>query len=523
VVVVGAQAALERSVVRDTEPLLGGGVGRGIQAQGHAPTLTRASVTLDRSLVERSHAAGVFASGADVTVTSALIRDTLAGPAGDGRSIHAQDDATLGASTLALQGARIDGSIVAGVFVGGSHASIESTVITGTLGGGDPGRELVVQYGPMAGVSPSVQVRHSLVESAGSLGVFAAGADVILDGTAVVAAAGNAPNRGVDVVAYPDAVVRSGVSLVASTVEGCGEMGVFASGADLWIDATAVRDSLPAMLGPGRGINVQAHGDGQRGSLVLQHSVIERSHQVGVGVIGSDSTMIASEIRDTYPPASGVARGVNVQSEPSTDARASATITSLLVERSHGIGIFAGASDAVADAVIVRDTLPTSDGSGGRGVVIQELCTPEGCDPTKRSVVSLTRTLVQRSREMGIYVGASDATITTSAVRETLSRDDGSFGDGIAVFASGGSASAAVYDTRIADSFRAAISSWGATVSLDSCLLSCQKHDINGEPLDGVAPHLDDLGGNLCGCPTADGNCYADAATLVPPAALDGL
>src|SRR5581483_11727495 len=106
----------------------------------------------------------------------------------------------------------------------------------------------------------------------------------------------------------------------------------------------------------GVGVSVQGKGS-DRGALSLSSSVIERCLEEGVYVSGSDATIAATAIRDVAPESDGsYGRGVDVQS---TDGRrATLTMQSSVVERCFDIGVFAQASDVTVASSIVRDMQP---------------------------------------------------------------------------------------------------------------------------------------------------------------------
>jgi hypothetical protein len=80
-----------------------------------------------------------------------------------------------------------------------------------------------------------------------------------------------------------------------------------------------------------------------------------------------------------------------------------------------------------------------------------------------------------------------------------------------------GPATVSIDGSFIDASTRAAISNFGAFVSLGGVRMRCQAFDINGETYDGSAPELEDRGDNLCGCPVADSPCKSVAVGLQAP------
>jgi hypothetical protein len=90
-------------------------------------------------------------------------------------------------------------------------------------------------------------------------------------------------------------------------------------------------------------------------------------------------------------------------------------------------------------------------------------------------------------------------------------------GDGIVLVTSLGLRDGAVTNSHVVDSARAGLSAWGGRLAVGTSTLTCQSFDINGDPYQGVAHELIDLGGNACGCPEATDACKALSANLEPP------
>jgi hypothetical protein len=135
--------------------------------------------------------------------------------------------------------------------------------------------------------------------------------------------------------------------------------------------------------------------------------------------------------------------------------------------------------------------------------------------------------LVENNRVFGVMVQGADATLDGLLVRNTLPlASDGSFGDGVVVvslvLASGpAEASAVVTNTRIENSARAGLASFGSHVTIGGSAMSCNAFDLDGEELDGFQFSFEDLGGNDCGCPEPFETCVAQSSSLLPPEPLD--
>lgn len=102
---------------------------------------------------------------------------------------------------------------------------------------------------------------------------------------------------------------------------------------------------------------------------------------------------------------------------------------------------------------------------------------------------------------------------------------DGFFGDGIDAFLC---QLVVVTDNLVWDSARASVANFASTMRLKSNDLQCAGYELEGEELhaDFLGPGIPsqttpflfvDDGGNVCGCPDANGACVVETAGLAPP------
>jgi hypothetical protein len=246
----------------------------------------------------------------------------------------------------------------------------------------------------------------------------------------------------------------------------------------------------------------------------MHASVIERSHEIGLFVSGAPVTLESSIVRDTAEMTSdgSSGRGLSAQDQGS-DARATITLRGSLVQSSRDIGIFVEGTDLILERTIVRDTQPrVADGLGGIGVNVQD-------NPLTHatSTAQLTSSLVETSFVCGVAVVATVATFDDVVVRDVKSNGDGTFGDGIDVIAEGAAASATINGGRIEATTRAGIASFGATVSLGGTTLECAAIPLDRETLGAFDPAFTDVGGNACGCSGAAITCQILSSGLAPP------
>lgn len=274
----------------------------------------------------------------------------------------------------------------------------------------------------------SVAVSSSLIERNREVGLLASGAlvelrEVVVRGTRPTTGF-QTRGTGIAVQADPARGTRSTLSMRSSVVEQNHEAGIYVSGADADIEASVVSGTLPqpADLERGRGLHFQDDpATGARSNAVVRASLIDDNHEFGVLVAGSDAMLEAVVVRDTLPKASDqtVGLGIGILDSPDTFAPSSALLRASLIEHNHLLGVLISGSDAELDAIVVRDTLPqVSDQLGGRGIGIQE-----GTDTAARSHTVVRTSLIEHSREFGITVHASDAELDAVVVRDTLPQE----------------------------------------------------------------------------------------------------
>jgi hypothetical protein len=468
-----------------------------------------------RGLSLRGQAMGFYLSGSlDMLLERVWVHDNA------GRGIDVES--AYGPTGITIRGALVEQNHANGVFVAGPEATLESSVIRATEpdARGLYGRGVGVQAWPPTAAPSTLRLQGSVVEQNHDMGVFVEGSSATVEASVVRTTQPDAQGlfgRGVNVQADPTTGAPSTLSLQRSVVEQNHEHGVFVAGSEATVEASVVRaTALDAEELVGRGVNVRADPTtGAPSTLHLQRSLVEENHQLGVFVEGSSATVDASVVRRTLP-AHGFGRGVNVQADPTTGSPSTFDLQHSLVEQNHQVGVVVAGGEATIEASVVRETQPNVLGYHGRGVQVQ-------MHPTTgtASTLLLESSLVEQSYEGGVYVIDADATLASCVVRDSLPNGDDRLGEGVSLASALGNASATIRATRIERSARAAVSTWGAHVAIGGSVLSCQAFDINYETYGGTAARLDDLGGNLCGCPEATAPCVGVTASLEPPPLIE--
>jgi len=211
-------------------------------------------------------------------------------------------------SVLEVRTSVVDDNAETGVYVTGSDATLDATVIRATksASNGGYGWGLSVAIGQSSGRRSSAIVRSSVLSGNHESAVFVGGSDAAFEATVLHDTKAQAfdDNGGSGLRVQPDPATgeRSVVTLDACSLEGNREYGVLAAGSDVTLDGTIVRATTAArdnQLGMGFALVPHGGARGVRGSAKLHHSVFERNHTIGALIQGSDATLEGTIVRNT--------------------------------------------------------------------------------------------------------------------------------------------------------------------------------------------------------------------------------
>jgi hypothetical protein len=475
-----------------------------------------ASGTVVRNLSVSGAGDGVNVLGStDVRLEELRVHDNA------GRGVAVQND--LGRTSVTLRGVLVEQNSDAGVFISGSEVTVEASVVRTTQPSvqGPFGRGVTAQAHTVTGLSSTLLVRGSLVDENHDVGVNVVGSTATVEASVVRATQPDGLQRfghGVQVVAHPTSGAPSTLSVVKSLIERSHTAGVQVEASEATIESTVIlATELDASGGLGHGLNAQADlVRSAPATVVLRTSLIDQNHDVGLFVAAADVTVEASVVRNTQPDgAQRGGRGFAVQAHPMSSLPGRLTLTSSLVDQNQQLGLFIEGSQVTIDASVVRATAKTA-GVAGRAMNLQ----PFGTTAVP-SEAKLTRSLIELNFETGVFVAGSHASIETCLIRDTQPNDYASLENGVSVIHYGGDGSVDISATRIERSARAGVSAFGARASVSRSALTCQAVDLNRELQFGHEPTLEDLGGNLCGCPEPNAPCKALSANLEPPQAVE--
>lgn len=441
-----------------------------------------ASVALRGSLVESAAIAGAHAMGGSLSVEQCVIRSSLPDASGQwGRAISVTADPVGGQrATLEVRGSDIASNRELGIAGWGADMMLEDTVVRATQPRDSDqgvGAGVYAAWDPATGLRASLRVVRSVVDHNHYAGVWAQDGDLHMEQTVVretqpqamddgggygVRIVGNEPLAG----PRPVGIVRQ------SVIDGNRVVGLVVMSAQADIESVIVRDTqgrqvaeAPLNSKLGRGVSVEiAEGTGARSSVAIRGSLVERSHETGLLILGSEATIDSTAVRE-------------VESDP-------------------GNGMF---GTGITFQVDVRGNRDPADGT-------------------------IERSVVQQSRGAGVAVLGADVTLADVMVSDVRPQEyEDNLGDGIVV-SSFLVLWPDLFPTRlqatrvtVRNSARAGVASFASDVSLGTSLLDCNTIQLDGEEIEGEAFTFEDRGGNECRCGAQVDECRILTTGLSPP------
>jgi hypothetical protein len=382
---------------------------------------------------------------------------------------------------------------------------------------GDVGMAIAPAWGPA-----SATVSRSLVENTAGVGISAASSSLEVIETVVRDIADGPIGEGRGIAAERISDGPLSFTLRSSIIERATGVGIAIAGIEATIESSLVRDTRPEQvgLGLGRGMTIQdtLPPSAARAEVVIRQSLLDGHHDAGIFITGSDVEIEHTVVQNTAPNAADDTNGMGIvaQYTPATEESSDLVIRESLVEQSHDTGIGLSCSRGVFESVIVRDTQPRpTDGWRGIGVIASYDPTG-GAGASPRANLALSWSLIERNRVGGLSVFGSTATVDHSLIRHTAPIADGRFGDGI--LALGELLAPTEVDvsaSTVSDNQRVGIVSFGATVRVGSTRLICNAIDLDGEQWE-TAYLFEDLGGNQCGCEQTE-VCHVISSNLEAP------
>lgn len=502
----GSDVRLERAWIHDTA--------------GPSVLSSRGALAIRDSLFENAAEVGVEVLGGSAVIERLSVRDVRADTRGQfGRAISTE---TRGDVTL--RRIVIEGALEIGVFATASKLAIEDSWVRDTRGRKADGR---LGHGIQIERGASLALTRSVVERSHDVGVSVFGAAATLEDVLVTDVAprvsDGAGGRGVSVEPHAGSASASSLTMRRARVARARSGGVVVLGATATIEDSAILD-IQAQSSDGRFgrcLAAQTHaGTGWGSELTVARSAFGRCREAGLVVEGSRASIRRTWVHDIEPElASGrFGRGVDVRIDPRSSVPTDVVLGSSIVERAREYGIGASGAHLVVDGCLVRDIGSPAQPTG-RGIdVIVDAVAKVPSD------VSIERSIVERTRDVGVIVFGSRLLFRNSVVREIASVD-GAFGDGLGVGAltlEGETfpGTLVVEGSLVSGAARAGVLVGGGALQLARTRLECAPVALDAETLETslgpIAARLEDGGGNACGCGGSWSRCRAMSSGVRP-------
>jgi len=428
VAVAGSDATLERTVVRYTKPQdKDGKYGIGLQAGFGVPGETASTVTIDDCLFADNHGQGLSLWGAKATVRRTVVRGTEPQSA-DGKYGTGIKAGPLGQqllqADLTVQDCLVQDNSSFGVELDGAKALLERTVVRDTRARTDKKYGIGVQGYNGADMT----VKECLVVGNRQMGISLMGCTGTVERSIVRDTApqllDKAAGYGIAAEFYK---VGSVLSVKDSLVANNTTVGVSLEDASATIEGTVVRDTRPKALDLTAGDGIQAIGEGQAPSvLTVKECLVSNNRNSGISVYGTKASIERTIVQDTGPRESDRKGVAGVEVRAWLEVSSELTMKDSLVSNNRGVGLQLCGSSGTVERTVVRDSLPRAlDGIGGHGIVARRI-------EDLPSTLELADCEVASNRSVGIAVLASTATVDRTVVRETRAdAADNRFGIGI--------------------------------------------------------------------------------------------
>ncbi len=346
---------LDRIWIHDTE---GAALSVGVTT-GSATTQLR----ITGALIERAHGYGLVVVGAQATMEATVVRHTMpftqSGKYGLGAYVTSSLDSGDPAD-FALQGSVIEDSYLSGVAAFGAGVTIEGSVVRDTHSDAPSG-----QLGVGVAISPVVMwkqtgkltVRSSLLERNHGFGAVSYGGELELEGVVVRATDGQQADGlgGIGIGSGPEKTsgTASPLTVKSCLIEQNRTSGISVYGTQATIDRTRVLDTQPDEHDKSFGFGLTAAALKVAAHVDVTSSLFERSHDAGIVVRDSDVTVTGCVIRDTLTQVSDgrFGDGLSVIASPGA---ASAHLTSSRIEKSAraGLSSFGGAVELGSTSIV---------------------------------------------------------------------------------------------------------------------------------------------------------------------------
>ncbi len=495
------------------------------------------SITVRDTLVERASWHAVFLYGAEATLERVVVRQTQLNSEGmRGRAIVAVPDPNPGVpSDVTLRRVVSRDNYWRGIEVIGSESLVEDTVVLDIAhepGNDRGGQAMGVWDSSDTGARSHAVLRRVELGRSAECGLAVQGSSVEAEGLTVhdMVAVPHRVDTGLGVCAFGLAEAMTTLTIRDALIDGAVTGGVITTDTDATLEGVLVRN-IEAAEGPlfGRGIASQSDGTRPEAQAIIRGSRVEEAPEFALLLLGVTGLVDGVHVLGSSVLSDASFQGgIGVQMELSSQTPATAEVTRSLVEEVAMVGVAILGAEATIHGTHVRATQASDHPlMRGAGILVQPLLQVEA--PAKATI---EHCLVEQPAAMGIAVIGAEATIAHCVVQD-VTRVDGLWGDGIAVASAklitqGGRtvvplpAEAVITSSLVANPARAGFFGAGANVSLTDSMALCAPIPLNGEPYFELPFDFLDAGGNHCGCDGVFPACKVLSEDLTAPEPVEG-
>ena len=441
--------AINDVLIARTQPSPTGTYGYGVQVQQGA------TIAVARGALIDNHGVGLsaFGEGTRVDLSDVVIARTQVAEGGvEGLGVDIHQAATLTLTKSVLTDNRMLG-------LNAQDAGTEVEVREARIARTQPNADGFFGRGVNLDAGAALTMSKSVVEDHHDLGIAATASSTTAELEEVLVARTQP---------IPDGRFGRGVGLQlgaqltmkATTLMMNHDMGLFVGGdeSNATVQSAVIAHTQPRPDGTsGRGANVELGA-----TLTLSHCALTDNHDLGLFVSDNGSAVEADAllIARTQPQADGThGRGINIQTGAAFTLRRSAII------KNQAIGIYIGTEGTTADVTdsLIAQTLSRADGSGGRGVNVQN-----------GAALTLHRSALVRNRELGIFVGGVGAMVEVAdtLIAQTHPKVGGVSGRGVTVQQG---ATCTLSKSAMLENHEAGVSVLGGTITISESLISATQ------------------------------------------------
>jgi hypothetical protein len=405
--VLGSSVTMSKIWVHDTG-------GWGIESFDAPPDVS--AITLTDSLIENVAEQALYVSGSDGVLANLVIRDVASVPSQGWALTVLEDETTFKRATASIDNVVIQRASEVALLVHASDVTMTSIYIENVQPNaqGRFGRGMAIQAVSDSTGPADVTMSGVLVDGASDGGILVAASNVIIEQSVVRNVSANLDKGeygvGIGVQHDPISRARANVTMRSCLIENTTESGILMGSSDIRVEGALVRDIAPRPSDDffGRAANFQIEATGGRGTATVVGSVFLRSTEVAVFVMGADVVLESTLVSGTVPRlADGeFGMGVAAQDHSPTLERSDLSIVGSVIEKSHNSGVFIGASDVYMERTIVRETEPNPSGLLGRGINIQD-----NAVTGQRSNGTVLGSLIENNYEIGIMIAGADVSL----------------------------------------------------------------------------------------------------------------